>query len=317
MAEVLFVVVFGGLLAFVAITTWASFLRWIRRKGWCEPRERIEEEPRSAALESEESLRSGENGTPVTSRRPWRGCAGLIVGAILLSGCGGTQHESAQVRSVVERYEAALNGYDGSEMCALLTSEAQHAVASLAASLSSIPGVGQPRGCLGYMNVVRVIAQRRNVLTRVRHASVGTVKIDRRRATVLVREPGAPPSELTLIRTPTGWKISLPPAATTPTFDLRGVTAIPVEPPPTVSGETAAQFNFGRAVVAQTGCLACHRISEVGNAGPGPDLTHIGSTRSSAAIERAILNPAAPMPSFRNLPKAKLRALVTFLLLLR
>jgi ubiquinol-cytochrome c reductase cytochrome b subunit/menaquinol-cytochrome c reductase cytochrome b/c subunit len=70
-------------------------------------------------------------------------------------------------------------------------------------------------------------------------------------------------------------------------------------------------------VLAQTGCLACHRLGENGNAGPGPDLTHIGSKRSAAAIERAIINPTAPMPSFRNLPKPKLRALVTFLALLR
>ena len=69
--------------------------------------------------------------------------------------------------------------------------------------------------------------------------------------------------------------------------------------------------------MAQTGCLACHRIGETGNKGPGPDLTRVGSTLSSRKIERAILSPTAPMPSFRLLPKAKLRALVTFLSLLR
>jgi len=242
----------------------------------------------------------------------------LTVGALsLLTGCGGTQSETARVRAVVQRFQAALADYNGSEVCALLSSEARHTVATLAASLSSIPGVPKPRGCLGYMNVIRVVAERRNASSRIRRATIGTVKIERGMATVLVREPGERPNELTLMRTPTGWKISLPPAATTSTFDLRGVTAIPVEPPPTADGETAAQFNFGRAVVAQTGCLACHRIAETGNKGPGPDLTRVGSTLSSRKIERAILSPTAPMPSFRLLPKAKLRALVTFLSLLR
>jgi hypothetical protein len=237
--------------------------------------------------------------------------------SVLMTGCGGKQSESAQVRSVVQRYQAALVDYDGSEMCGLLTSEAQHAVASLAASLSSVPGVSRPRGCLGYMNVMRVVGQHRKASSRIRHTRIGTVKIDRGKATVLVLERGEAPSELTLIRTPTGWKISLPPPETTAAFDLHGVTAIPVEPPPTASGEGAAQFNLGRTVAAESGCLACHRIGEAGNAGPGPDLTHVGSTRSATAIERAIINPTAPMPSFRHLPKAKLKALVTFLSLLR
>jgi hypothetical protein len=236
---------------------------------------------------------------------------------VLIAGCGGKQSESAQVRSVVQRYEAALVDYDGSEVCGLLTSEAQRAVASLAASISSVPGVSKPRGCLGYMNVMRVVGQHRKASSRIRHTRIGTVKIDKGKATVLALERGETPSELTLIRTPTGWKISLPPPETTPTFDLRGVTAIPVEAPPTVSSEGAAQFNLGRTVVAESGCLACHRIGEAGDAGPGPDLTHVGSTRSATAIERAIINPTAPMPSFRHLPKAKLKALVTFLALLR
>jgi hypothetical protein len=112
---------------------------------------------------------------------------------------------------------------------------------------------------------------------------------------------------------------------------MRGVVGIvPSRRAPSVSGPTTipvavsraggpalAQFYLGRRVAAQSGCLACHRIGAAGNRGPGPDLTNIGSTLSSHAIERAILNPTAPMPSFRHLPKAKLRALVTFLSLLR
>ena len=37
------------------------------------------------------------------------------------------------------------------------------------------------------------------------------------------------------------------------------------------------QFYFGRAVVAQSGCEACHKIGDDGNDGPGPELTHIGA----------------------------------------
>ena len=38
----------------------------------------------------------------------------------------------------------------------------------------------------------------------------------------------------------------------------------------------AAQYEAGKLVVAQSGCLACHKIGENGNDGPGPQLTDIG-----------------------------------------
>ena len=66
-------------------------------------------------------------------------------------------------------------------------------------------------------------------------------------------------------------------------------------------------------MVAQSGCLACHKIGENGNAGPGPDLTHIGSRLPAGAIARTLVNPTAPMPSFRNLPPKKFTAVVRFL----
>lgn len=76
------------------------------------------------------------------------------------------------------------------------------------------------------------------------------------------------------------------------------------------------EFYAGRRVAAQSGCLACHRIGEYGNSGPGPDLTHVGSKLTGTQIARALLNPKEPMPSFRHLPKAKFNALVEFLSLL-
>ena len=62
----------------------------------------------------------------------------------------------------------------------------------------------------------------------------------------------------------------------------------------------AAKFDQGKQVVAQSGCLACHKIGENGNAGPGPPLTEIGARLPKQAIARTLINPTAPMPSFEN-----------------
>jgi len=66
------------------------------------------------------------------------------------------------------------------------------------------------------------------------------------------------------------------------------------------------RFEAGRQVAAQSGCLACHVIGENGNHGPGPDLTAIGAhygepKAAEAAIAATLINPTAPMPSFKNL----------------
>jgi mono/diheme cytochrome c family protein len=74
-----------------------------------------------------------------------------------------------------------------------------------------------------------------------------------------------------------------------------------------------ANLEKGKLVAAQSGCLACHKIGENGNDGPGPHLTHIGDVLEKGAIRRTLENPTAPMPSFRNLPEDKKTALVDFL----
>jgi menaquinol-cytochrome c reductase cytochrome b/c subunit len=74
-----------------------------------------------------------------------------------------------------------------------------------------------------------------------------------------------------------------------------------------------AQFNAGRAVAAQSGCLACHKIGENGADGPGPPLTQIGARLPAAGIAQTLINPQSPMPPFRDLPPQKFNALVTFL----
>jgi menaquinol-cytochrome c reductase cytochrome b/c subunit len=78
-------------------------------------------------------------------------------------------------------------------------------------------------------------------------------------------------------------------------------------------GAPLAEYEAGKAVVAQTGCLACHKIGENGNDGPGPNLTHVAARLPVLAIARTLVNPTAPMPSFKNLPPNKFNAAVAFL----
>jgi menaquinol-cytochrome c reductase cytochrome b/c subunit len=97
-------------------------------------------------------------------------------------------------------------------------------------------------------------------------------------------------------------------------------TSIEMEAPPSVvaQGEEAvATFEKGKQVTAQSGCLACHLIEENGNDGPGPPLTQIGQRLPRQALERTLINPTAPMPSFAELPQDQLDAMVEFLAMLR
>jgi menaquinol-cytochrome c reductase cytochrome b/c subunit len=72
-------------------------------------------------------------------------------------------------------------------------------------------------------------------------------------------------------------------------------------PPSQIELKTSAQFDPGKLVVAQSGCLGCHRIGDNGNAGPGPELTEIGKRLPRQAIARTLVNPTAPMPSYSRL----------------
>jgi hypothetical protein len=83
--------------------------------------------------------------------------------------------------------------------------------------------------------------------------------------------------------------------------------------PNSIDLEVAKQYEAGKLVAAQSGCLACHKIGENGNSGPGPNLTEIGDRLLPAAIRRTLENPTAPMPSYRQLPAEKKDALVAFL----
>jgi menaquinol-cytochrome c reductase cytochrome b/c subunit len=73
--------------------------------------------------------------------------------------------------------------------------------------------------------------------------------------------------------------------------------------PGTITLKTAPQYEKGKLVAASSGCQACHKIGENGNAGPGPNLTHIGAQLPRQAIARTLVNPTAPMPSYAALQK--------------
>jgi menaquinol-cytochrome c reductase cytochrome b/c subunit len=92
--------------------------------------------------------------------------------------------------------------------------------------------------------------------------------------------------------------------------------SVDMQPPAGLTASQKATFTAGEVVVGDSGCLACHVIGTNGNNGPGPILTHIGSTLPAAAIASTLRNPTPPMPSFRNLASQspqKFKDLVGFL----
>jgi menaquinol-cytochrome c reductase cytochrome b/c subunit len=91
---------------------------------------------------------------------------------------------------------------------------------------------------------------------------------------------------------------------------------VDIQPPPSVmagGADSIRTFEAGKQVVAQSGCLACHKIGENGNTGPGPDLSQIGGRLPRQAIARTLVNPTAPMPPYIDLPTEKRNNLVEFL----
>jgi mono/diheme cytochrome c family protein len=89
------------------------------------------------------------------------------------------------------------------------------------------------------------------------------------------------------------------------------------EAPDKIDLKVPANLEAGQTVANQSGCGACHKFGEAGNATLGPDLTHIGSKLPPQAIERTLRNPTAPMPSYADLPPRKFDALVEYLAALK
>jgi ubiquinol-cytochrome c reductase cytochrome b subunit/menaquinol-cytochrome c reductase cytochrome b/c subunit len=86
--------------------------------------------------------------------------------------------------------------------------------------------------------------------------------------------------------------------------------------PTEIDLEVAPEYEKGKLVAASSGCLACHKIGDNGNDGPGPELTEIGARLPAPAIARTLENPTSPMPSYaalrQNEPE-KFNELVKFL----
>jgi menaquinol-cytochrome c reductase cytochrome b/c subunit len=83
--------------------------------------------------------------------------------------------------------------------------------------------------------------------------------------------------------------------------------------PTEIDMKVAPQYEAGKEIVASSGCLACHKLGENGNNGPGPELTHIASRIPRAAILRSVEIGPGIMPSFRDLPQEKKEQLADFL----
>ena len=83
--------------------------------------------------------------------------------------------------------------------------------------------------------------------------------------------------------------------------------------PTEIDLEVAAELEPGKEVVAQEGCLACHKLGENGNNGPGPELTQIGENLPRNAIVRSLEVGPGIMPSYGGLPPQKQEALTAFL----
>jgi menaquinol-cytochrome c reductase cytochrome b/c subunit len=97
-------------------------------------------------------------------------------------------------------------------------------------------------------------------------------------------------------------------------------TEIDMKAPSDLKGAALQKYEAGKLVTAQSGCLACHKIGENGNGGPGPNLSKVGERLPREAIARTLVNPTAPMPSFAGLQRddpEKFDNLVDFLSQLR
>ncbi len=86
--------------------------------------------------------------------------------------------------------------------------------------------------------------------------------------------------------------------------------------PTEIDIDVAPEYDAGKLVAAQSGCLACHQFDHNGNNGPGPKLTEIGARLNPAAISRSLQIGPGIMPSYSGLQQTdpdKFRDLVLFL----
>jgi len=84
--------------------------------------------------------------------------------------------------------------------------------------------------------------------------------------------------------------------------------------PSEIELETKPQYEQGKQIVAQSGCLACHAIGENGShGGLGPDLTEVGSMVPRLAIKRSVAVGPGIMPAYDGLGEVKLNQVADYL----
>ena len=71
-----------------------------------------------------------------------------------------------------------------------------------------------------------------------------------------------------------------------------------------------AEYEAARSRSPSPAARRATRSATTATPGPGPNLTHIGSRIPRLGIARTLVNPTAPMPSFKNLPPQKFEAAV-------
>ena len=84
--------------------------------------------------------------------------------------------------------------------------------------------------------------------------------------------------------------------------------------PSEIARATEPQFEQGKQIVAQSGCLACHAIGENGaHGGLGPDLSEIGAMIPRTAIKRSVAVGPGIMPGYEDLGEENLDAVADYL----
>lgn len=84
--------------------------------------------------------------------------------------------------------------------------------------------------------------------------------------------------------------------------------------PSEIARATEPQFEKGKQIVAQSGCLACHAIGENGaHGGLGPDLSEIGTMIPRTAIKRSVAIGPGIMPGYADLGEKDLNAVADYL----
>jgi quinol-cytochrome oxidoreductase complex cytochrome b subunit len=84
-------------------------------------------------------------------------------------------------------------------------------------------------------------------------------------------------------------------------------------PPTVLDVKVPPQYQPGELVVAQSGCLACHKIADNGNGTLAPNLTQVGARIPRSAILRSLRAGPGIMPSFEDLGDKKLNEVADFL----